>query len=149
MSGVPQGSILGPILYLIYSEDMKMGISNCIRAFVDDTMISATAGDVITAARMLQSDIRLLEECALRWKTNLNGTGGVHSFLLMDGQLVREVSSHKHLGVVLSHDGRWTDHINSICSSACKRINVMRQYYKTFAKKSLLYMYRAFIRPKF
>ena len=57
LEGVPQGSILGPILYLIYAEDMKDNLATDIRTFADDTMLSATAATEELAVRKLQPEI--------------------------------------------------------------------------------------------
>ena len=157
-AGVPQGSILGPLLYLIYAEDIKDHIHGTLRTFADDTMISAAATTEALAAKILQPDIRQLNVWARQWKIDLNTMktvcltvnrcGGARCFLTMEGTLVREVMSHRHLGVILSYDGKWTAHLNDICQSVSKRLNVLRQYYKTFTKRNLLVIYRSFIRPK-
>ena len=138
IAGVAQGSKLGPILYLLFSEDIKNEITIKLRTFADDTMISAMGDNEEEAAGLLQPDIRRLSKWAARWKIDLNSSitvcltinrrGGVRNFLVMDGMIVNEVESHKHLGVHLSHDGRWTTHLDAICETASKRINILRQF---------------------
>ena len=127
---------------------MKEYLDSEIRTFADDTTLSATAETEQEAARKLQPEITKMNQWAKKWKINLNPEktvcltvnrrGGIRNFLTMNGTIVKEVLSHKHLGVTLSHDGRWTNHLNIITESAAKRLNVLRQYYKTFSKKTLL-----------
>ena len=155
IAGVPQG----PILCLLFSEDIKNEITNKLRTFADDTMISAMGNNKEEAAGLLQPDIRRISKWAARWKIDLNPSktvcltinrcGGVRNFLVMDGMIVKEVESHKHLRVHLSHDGRWTTHLDAICETASKRINILRQFYRRFTKQSLLQIYISFIWPKF
>ena len=65
----------------------------------------------------------------------------------MNNVSINEVSSHKHLGVFLSNDGTWHEHINYITSKAWIRLNVMRKLKFIFDRKSLEIIYTSFIRP--
>ena len=71
----------------------------------------------------------------------------IHPRLLMDNESIKEVSYHKHLGIFLSSDGTWHEHINNITSKAWLRINVMRKHKFLLDRKSLEIMYFTFIRP--
>ena len=129
-----------------------------IRTFADDTTLAATADTEDQAAAKLQPEIIRMNDWARKWKIllnpdktvclTINRRGGIRSFLIMNGVIVKEVLSHKHLGVTLSHDGRWTNHLNQITDSAAKRLNILQQYYKSFNKTTLLTIYRSFIHPK-
>ena len=133
-------------------------MNNDIRTFADDTTLSATGDTEEEAAIKLQPEIVKMNLWAAKWKIQLNPRktvcltinrrGGVRKFLNMSGTIVKEVMTHKHLGVTLSHDGKWTDHLNQIIDSAARRLNILRQYYKKFSKNTLLTIYRSFIRPK-
>ena len=65
----------------------------------------------------------------------------------MNNVSINEVSSHKHLGIFLSNDGTWHEHINYITSKAWIRLNVMRKLKFTLDRKSLEIIYTSFIRP--
>ena len=146
MDGVAPGSILGPILYLIYAEDMKTSLDSKVHTFVDKTILASTADSEEDAAPLPQTNIEKMLKWAKLWKIILNPLktvcltvnrqGGIRSYQVMSGSVVKEVH-HKHLGVTLSWDGKWMEHLNNICSSgsAGKRLNILRDYYKSFSKR--------------
>ena len=65
----------------------------------------------------------------------------------MKNESINEVSYHKHLGIFLTSDGTWHEHINNITSKAWLRINVMRKLKFLLDSKSSKIMYFTFIRP--
>ena len=65
----------------------------------------------------------------------------------MDQQSIQEVNSHRHLGLVLSNDCTWHDHLEYIKSKAWTRINVMRKLKFKLYRRSLQIIYFTFIRP--
>ena len=65
----------------------------------------------------------------------------------MNQTQIDEVNQHKHLGVLLSDDLSWTNHIETISSKAWKRIGLLRQYKYLLDRASLQKMYISFIRP--
>ena len=72
ISGVPQGSILGPLLYLLFAEDMKNHIEAGLRNFADDTLLSGIG----LTERQCAAEPSLGSQCswAKRWKITLNPT---------------------------------------------------------------------------
>ena len=65
----------------------------------------------------------------------------------MNNEPIKEVLSHKHLGLFLSNDGKWHEHINYITAKAWSRIYVMRKLKFLLDKRSLETIYISFIRP--
>ena len=70
-----------------------------------------------------------------------------HPPLEMNDQPIKEVTSHKHLGIFYSNDGTWHEHIDYITSKAWTRINIMRKLKFILDRKSLEIIYTSFIRP--
>ena len=71
-SGVPQGTILGPILFLIYVNDISSNISSSIKMFADDTKVYREITDLENDTRALQTDIVRLVDWATLWPTQRN-----------------------------------------------------------------------------
>ena len=158
-AGVPQGSILGPLLFLVYINDIVCDIGANIRLFADDTSLFVVVDDPRNSADILTSDLNKISNWANKWlvKFNPNKTESliisrkavrpIHPPISMQGQLIREVESHKHLGIFFSYDLRWNTHIDYILSKAYPRINVMRKVKFVLDRKSLETIYLTFIRP--
>ena len=65
---VPQGSLLGPLLFLIYINDMEEGIKSQIKFFADDTSLFSVVIDPLLSAAELNHDLKLIESWAFQWK---------------------------------------------------------------------------------
>ena len=133
-AGVPQGSILGPLLFLIYINNIVDDIQANINLFADDTSLSVVVGDPICAGTILQSDIDKISRWAQNWLVTFNPSKSdslvitrervkpVHSSLFMLNTEIPSVKNHKHLGMHLSNDDSWDLHINNAIEKAWKRI---------------------------
>ena len=71
-SGVPQGSVLGPLLFLIYVNDLEQDIISSIRFFADDTSIFSIVNDPIKTAENLNHDLNVISKWATQWKMSFN-----------------------------------------------------------------------------
>ena len=154
-AGVPQGSILGPLLFLIYINDIVEDIHCDIRLFADDTSLYIVVEDPLTASQMLNSDMAKIHQWANKWLVKFNPAKSesmlfsrkvirpFHPPIFMDNQAISEVNTHKHLGVTFSNDCTWHAHLEQIKKKAWQRINIMRK----LDRKSLQTIYFSFIRP--
>ena len=71
-SGVPQGSVLGPLLFLIYINDLETNIKSDMKFFSDDTMLFSTVKDPIISAIDLNHDLGVIHQWAHQWKMEFN-----------------------------------------------------------------------------
>ena len=71
-SGVHQGSVLGPLLFLVYINDLETDIKSKIKFFADDTMLFSIVHDPNTTASELNHDLETISKWAYQWKLSFN-----------------------------------------------------------------------------
>ena len=136
----------------------KALIGSSIRLFADDTSLYIIVEDPIVAVELLNADLEKIAEWALKWLVKFNPlkaesllisrkTNTVHLPVFMRDQQIKEVESHKHLGVILSNDCSWQKHIDYIKEKAWTRINIMGRLKYDCDRKSFETIYKSFIRP--
>ena len=155
-AGVPQGSILGPLLFLLYINDIVIDIHANIRLFADDTSLYMIVDNPNETARIMNADLEIINKWAKTWFNPSKSESllisrkvnrAVHPPLTMNSENIKEVEHHKHLGIYISHDGTWHEHINYITAKAWQRIYIMRKLKFLLDRDSLQIIYISFIRP--
>ena len=157
-AGVPQGSVLGPLLFLIYVNDITDSLLSLTRLFADDSSLYYSASNITDVEGIINHDLRLLSIWATQWlvKFNPNKTEAILFSLkqidripnlVFEDTNIQFVENHKHLGVTLNNKGQWNDHIDSILQSASKVIGLMRKLKFTLNRKSLNQIYLSYIVP--
>ena len=160
-AGVPQGSILGPLLFLVYINDIVNDIDCNIKLYADDTSLFIVVEDEYAAASKLNSDIETINNWSVQWLVNFNAkkTEAMtvskksvkphHPPLYMNDDMISEVESHKHLGLIFHEDGSWHFHVNKIIEKITPRLNLFRALKFKLKRKYLQTIYFSFIRPLF
>ena len=115
-AGVPQGSVLGPLLFLLYINDLIDGMKSDARIFADDTSLFVVVEDPQTTFEILSHDLRLVESWAKQWHMSFNPDPSkppieivfsiktkphIHQPLFFNGVAVKAEEEHKHLGLIL------------------------------------------------
>ena len=72
MSGIPQGSVLGPLLFLIYINDLPDGINSFYKIFADDTSLFSKVYDIHKSTSNLNDDLEKISYWAYQWKMQFN-----------------------------------------------------------------------------
>ena len=159
-AGVPQGSILGPLLFLIYVNDIVDDLESSPCLFADDTSLLEVISDVQTSFDKLNRDLARLADWANQWRVTFNATKTVHMViskkltrpkypdLLLNDQTIERVTSHTHLGLTLTDYLTWGAHIDRICTSAGKSINMLKRLCHKIPRETKVRIYKTFIRPK-
>ncbi|KAI8493409.1 DTW domain-containing protein 2 [Branchiostoma belcheri] len=156
-SGVPQGTVLGPLLFLLYINDLPQSVSSHVRLFADDCLIYR----IITKpsdAQGLQSDLDALTGWQNRWLMSFNPskchilhiTRKRHPILTqytLCNEILTSVKSHPYLGVHLSDDLRWDTHIKHTTSKAGRVLGVIRRNLTHCPSRVKATCYKALVRP--
>lgn len=158
-AGVPQGSVLGPLLFLIYINDIVASIESSIKLFADDTSMSLALRDPNVCADILNSDLRKISAWANQWKVKFNENKTellifkrdpfINPPLYFGSCTLSEQNSHKHLGLIFQNNCKWEDHIHSIIQKVTLLLSCLRSFKYKLSRKALEIMYKSFILPHF
>jgi len=156
--GVPQGSVLGPLLFLVYINDLTDIVNSKVKLFADDTSLYIDFDDAETAVENLNGDLENISQWAKQWLVNFSPAKTkamtctfketVTPPVYFNNVAVSEVSSHKHLGLSISSDLSWTVHIKNIVENVSSMSAVLKKLKYDVDRKSLEKNYFTFIRPK-
>ena len=141
-SGVPQGSILGPLFFLVYINDLVDNVHSDIKLFADDTsLFSVVKGERETAAD-LNRDLERVSQWAWQWKMQFNAekTEEVifstkrnkphHPVLSLGNDSVSQKNEHKHLGIILDDKLNFQSHIREAIAKARRGIGIIKYLFR-------------------
>ena len=157
-SGVPQGSVLGPLLFLIYINDIDSAVDTVyvlLLKFADDTK-GARPIDSITDAEMMQKDLDNLHAWSIEWSMlfntdkchvlHLGNTNPCYEYNINDIKL-KVVSEEKDLGVIIHSSGKPSA---QVAAAALKANSVLGQLLRAFTyrdKHTYIKLYKQYVRP--
>ena len=161
-AGVPQGSILGPTLFLLYINDFPDDVICNIAIYADDTTLYSKydqASDLwqqLELASELESNLLDTVDWGKKWLVDFNA--GKSQLVLfdqsksngsidvkMDGSVLEEKSSFKMLGLTFSSKLEWGSYIISIAKTASKKIGALIRSMKFLSPEVVLYLYKSTI----
>ena len=161
-SGVPQGSVLGPLLFLIYINDLETNIISDVKFSADDTMLFSIVKDPVISANILNHDLEMIYQWAHQWKMEFNPDPTEqatevlfscrkvrqnHPQLIFNGTAVVKVNEHKHLGLILQQGLSFEKHLNEKIIKAKKNIGILKHLSKFLPLRALDQMYKSLVRP--
>lgn len=159
-SGVPQGSILGPLLYVLYTSDLPTSPQTTIGTFADDTAIFATEEDPRAAVLKLQEHLDQIGQWLKKWKIKANETKSTHiTFTLRKDQCpnislnqvnIPQQNIVKYLGLHLDSKLNWKQHIlkkKKQIELRVKEINWLIGRKSRLSIENKLLIYKTVIKP--
>ena len=157
-SGVPQGSVLGPILFLIFIDDMPLYTTNSqVRLFADDTIVYLTVTGREDCVK-LQEDLKSLERWEREWQMEfhpekcnvlrITRKKSKTTFpYTLHNHTLKEVLSAKYLGVTISNDMTWNNHTDNTAAKANRKLGFIKRNVKTKDRKIKEKAYTTIVRP--
>ena len=158
LSGVPQGTVLGPLLFSLYINDISTDIDSEIRLFADDCVCYREIKDTEDTLK-LQKDIEQFGCWARKWgmrfqpvKCNMiqitrKRIKKIHASYTLEGTVLENVESIKYLGVTITNDLRWNTHVSNICTKANRTLGFLRRNLYACPPEVKGAAYKGLVRP--
>ena len=169
-AGVPQGSVLGPTLFLIFINDLPDSILSKLAIYADDTTLYRSLGKSRSVdknetrreknkmAADLECDLRTVTEWGDRWLVSFNASKtkllSINKFrdpilppIAMNGHEVPESSNVRLLGLSLTNNFSWNGYIESIAKLTAMKVGSLYRVRNFLSPASILYIYKSTIRP--
>ena len=156
-SGVPQGSVLGPFLFLMYINDMPETISSQSRLFADDTIVYRSIKSQDDCIQ-LQKDLESLEKWESKWGMSFNPskcetihisrkkTPVITPYMLKQEPLARTKTAN-YLGITIAEDLSWNQHVAKTAAKGNKMLGFVKRNVKTAVQTTKEYAYKSLVRP--
>ena len=157
LSGVPQGSVLGPVLFLLYINDIITDVDSKINLFADDCALYREIKSAEDASA-LQNDLDRLYRWSCDWDMDFNVTKCfsmsvtlkrnfiASEYYILD-DLIEKVQSHKYLGVYICNDMRWNKTVDLVVGKANRSLGLLRRNFSTCPWQIREKLYFALVRP--
>ena len=161
-ASVPQGSILGPLFFLVKINDLVDNISSDAKLFANDTSLFTVVYNEETSATVLNNDLHLIKQWAFQWKMQFNADVNkqavevifsckrnklAHPLIFLNDIIVKQLPKHKHLGLTLDSKLTFDKHIQESIIKARKGIGVIRFMSKYLQRNVLDQLYKLYVHP--
>ena len=161
-AGVPQRYVLGPLLFLIYINDLADGLSSKTKLFADDTSLFSVIHDSVITTSELNTDLARIKQWAFQWKMRFNPDPNkqgqevffsrklkkvCHPPLCFSNNNASQASSQKYLGLTLDNRLTFDEHLANESNKISKIIGLLRKLPNILPRPALLTIYKCFIRP--
>ena len=157
-SGVPQGSVLGPMLFLVYINDISNAITSQINLFADDSVLYRNIRNQNDQV-ILQNDLDTISSWAEKWLMDLNiNKCSVLSITLKHNSIFHDynilgatpmrVTNHDYLGVTISSDLNWLRHVTNISNKASRTLGLLIRTLSPCSQNVRSIAYKMLVHPQ-
>ncbi len=157
--GVPQGSILGPLLFLLYINDMPAVSSKLdFVLFADDTTITGSSRNLLDLQNIFNVELNLLHNWLVSNKLTINTSKTNYilftpknkviaftPFICVQDNEISQVTSIKFLGIIIDNKLSWNLHITYLANKLAKNMSILYKLKGSFPQSTMLNMYYSFI----
>ena len=154
--GIPQGTVLGPMLFLIYINDLPSQLESSCAIFADDTTVHAASSDSKLSCARISADLDVAAEWADSWGMLFSAEKSEHLHIgkatgqrvTMRGVPIPQVKHHRHLGLVMNTRLSWTEHIKDVHGTCSRMIGVLRRLRRRLQGTTVKAIFIGAIRPR-
>ena len=158
-AGVPQGSVLGSLFFLIYINDLTENVARGVKLFADDTSLFSVVRNENETAQALNSDLEKLRIWAWQWEMKFNAdkteevvfsckrNKPVHQTLKFGSSDISAKIEHKHLGMILDSKLDFQSHVREAIVKARRGIGMIRYLSRYVSREVLDVIYKLHVRP--
>lgn len=155
MSGIPQGSVLGPTLFLVFINDLPDIVNNLMKIFADDTKIYSTVRSDEDCIK-LQEDLNNLLDWSNTWDLKFNSgkcksmhigrNNENHKYHMSDTEIL-QVDSECDLGIIFQKDLKFTEQVRKCVNKANSMLGIIKRTFSYIDKDMFLLLYKTLVRP--
>jgi ribonuclease P/MRP protein subunit RPP40 len=154
-SGVPQGSVLGPILFIMFINDIEVGVCSNVLKFADDTKLFGKVGSEENC-KQLRADLRRLYNWSIDWQMLFNlekckimhfGYNNPKNTFLLGSQILDSVKEEKDLGVLITDDLKVSNQCVKVVKTANQVLGMIKRTFTFKTTDNLLQLYKSLVRP--
>ena len=152
---MPQGSVLGPTLFIIYINDLDLNLNSYVLKFADDTKVFSQVSSCDHVSS-LQSDLDSMYNWSQKWQMSFNtskckclhiGYNNNEANYSIGGEVVDNVSSERDLGVLIDNSLSSSKHCAKAVATANKVLGMINRTYSCKSKENILCLYKSLVRP--
>ncbi|CAF1449631.1 unnamed protein product, partial [Didymodactylos carnosus] len=160
--GVPQGSVLGPLLFLIFIDDLGDNVSATMRLFADDASLYRVTenNDIRKVIDQVNKDLLLIYEWSITWKLHLNidkckatifstrerDTLASLPPVLINKLSISYVAEQKQLGLILRSNLDWTAHVDYVLNKGSRLTGLLKLHTRALSRQALdKLVYKSFV----
>ena len=153
-SGVPQGSILGPLLFLLFINDLPISMDSSIKLFADDTKLYRKI-ESLEDCESLQRNLNRLGAWSKQWSLRFNEKKCVVLKIrdqldycyTLNGVKLDSVESQRDLGIVINNKLSPSEHVQNLVSKSNRKIHMIKRCFSGLTSQKISVLYTSIVRP--